>query len=756
MTRLTPMREKLSNSGNNGSITVYLTLMLLIMLSFVFTALEAARITSAKAYHVMVSEMASESLKGSYFFPLFEEYGLFAIDGGYGGTNTDIAKMTDFLTDKLEYSTFWTWRGLITAEHPRTIINSTETLLTSNTAGFASQIRDEVGFEGAELILSEFTDNAVVQNSETLDSLLEAQEAAMNASEEVSQQILKLMSCVDGVATTKTGLKVKKGQLVSSEEFLKCFGAGDMSYMKSTYGNPRIFNLASSYIVYPGEVGKRVVGDIEKCIEIQTNISVYEKETESLELKLRTLKNDEERDRELIKDVEEQIDSMDHLIKEYNKELKNLMDRIEEGYGMLDDTIKASKASVNEAMDAVNELAISQKGAASSILGYDNLVNSSAGLLTDGMQSYFEGEAKELKALIGYEGTGYDTGTMIQTLKSNKQFLENCSLPRFDKNNLPLMKECVQKVVNAAAHITYNGFYFDYGSIHTGEITGIDILERIEELLGGGVLKAIGIEEISERELSGTDLPSALGASISSGGLVDSMITELYLKNNFGCYTKQKDFTKLAYEREYIAFGRKNDKLNLEAMASKLYAFRFAMSLAAVLTDETRTNEAEALGRLIAGFTGLPPLIYVIKYLILTLWATAEALVEVCALFNGKAVPVFSEEGHVNFAELLLMSRPEIQNVASEFEDSGAPDYSLYLTFFSMFEDVNTRNLRALDLIQENIRYRFRDSFRIGNCITEVDFTMSVDFIQKFDTGFFNDEAYGLKYRTKMIYAEDS
>ena len=93
------------------------------MLSFVFTTLEAARITAAKSYLAMLSEMASDSLQGSYYYPLFSEYGLLAVEGGYGSTDLSKEKIDLFLNDLLEHSTEKTWRGLITANDPETETN---------------------------------------------------------------------------------------------------------------------------------------------------------------------------------------------------------------------------------------------------------------------------------------------------------------------------------------------------------------------------------------------------------------------------------------------------------------------------------------------------------------------------------------------------------------------------------------------------------------------------------------------------------
>ena len=66
-----------------GSITVFLSLVLVLLFSFILTALEAARITGATAYVSMVSQLAGDSFFASYYYPLFKEYGLFGVDAGY-------------------------------------------------------------------------------------------------------------------------------------------------------------------------------------------------------------------------------------------------------------------------------------------------------------------------------------------------------------------------------------------------------------------------------------------------------------------------------------------------------------------------------------------------------------------------------------------------------------------------------------------------------------------------------------------------
>ena len=65
-----------------GSITVFLSLILVLLFSFLMTTLEAARIQGAKAYLSMVSNLAGDSFLAGYYYPLFQDYRLFGVNAG--------------------------------------------------------------------------------------------------------------------------------------------------------------------------------------------------------------------------------------------------------------------------------------------------------------------------------------------------------------------------------------------------------------------------------------------------------------------------------------------------------------------------------------------------------------------------------------------------------------------------------------------------------------------------------------------------
>ncbi len=76
-----------------GSITVFASLSLLLVSSFLLTLLEAARVKGLDAYAAMQRENAMESVFSGYDRDLFEQYGIFLLDGSYGGQGLQISQI---------------------------------------------------------------------------------------------------------------------------------------------------------------------------------------------------------------------------------------------------------------------------------------------------------------------------------------------------------------------------------------------------------------------------------------------------------------------------------------------------------------------------------------------------------------------------------------------------------------------------------------------------------------------------------------
>lgn len=99
----------------SASSTVFLSLILLLVASLLFTLLEGTRINGLRASARMDSELVTESLLAEYCTPLMERYRLFLLDGSYGSGNLDSSaiqkRAADLMEDNLAENGFFTGRS---------------------------------------------------------------------------------------------------------------------------------------------------------------------------------------------------------------------------------------------------------------------------------------------------------------------------------------------------------------------------------------------------------------------------------------------------------------------------------------------------------------------------------------------------------------------------------------------------------------------------------------------------------------------
>ena len=67
-----------------GSITVFVSMILMLVLSVIFCFLESARVSGLRAYAKMDADLTGDSLLAEYSKPLWENYKLLFLDGSYG------------------------------------------------------------------------------------------------------------------------------------------------------------------------------------------------------------------------------------------------------------------------------------------------------------------------------------------------------------------------------------------------------------------------------------------------------------------------------------------------------------------------------------------------------------------------------------------------------------------------------------------------------------------------------------------------
>lgn len=87
------MKRKRRGLFRKGSVTVYLCLILLVMLSLISAALYSARLSAGRAALACAEEQGLYSMFSQYDQVLFEKYGLLFLDAGYGGEDLQLGRV---------------------------------------------------------------------------------------------------------------------------------------------------------------------------------------------------------------------------------------------------------------------------------------------------------------------------------------------------------------------------------------------------------------------------------------------------------------------------------------------------------------------------------------------------------------------------------------------------------------------------------------------------------------------------------------
>ena len=782
-----------------GSISVFLSLVLTLLFSFLLTTLEAARIRGATAYASMVTDLAGESFLASYYYPLFQNYRLFGVNAGdEEGFFSEEQLVNDIQTDVV-YGLEEQRGGLLEFRNTNVELCEVETMLSEEEKKFLAQIRQQAVLDGATLMLSELFPEQLFTEAGVIGTVYQKQEEALEVTANVTREILRLMEQVDGIKMSNNGISFdRNGRLQANNEFVKQIVPMELRPIRESYGNEEVYLTVADKFYRVDKAAGRVIEYLGRIAELNRKIDETNKRITEYQNSLDSLRRQLDAERSRLSEMEEPDDSVlleiqaaisnvlaaleqqQELLKEYKEQKKNLLEAAKGEYNSIVQKVNGVKRVLRQSLNIVKTLEEKQQNAKAAVSAYEVFLEGMKSKLSQEIYDVFEGELEQMKVYAGLEERGFSVAIIRQTLSGNYGILTGLSLSGFSERRLDRVGEEMEALVEGMKGYSTRGLWFMYGDIVVAEDTWENVMGALGELLTTGVLSLVGIsnDEVSDCELTGTDLPSAdnvaesvleeLAAGIEevSGLLKDGMgeflreavnyvldgtALELYSMKYFHSYGEETPVTKLKYEREYLIFGADKDKSNLLTMVLYLVAVRTLLCMVMMFGQPERMSQLESLGAGVVGFTGMPVLAAVVKYGVMLLWAVEEALVEVTALLQGKRIAVVGT-GTVSFSELLLINKEKIAQKAELLPAGLGAAYTDYLSLFSLTRGTKDKAYRAMDLIQENIRYRYNDSFRIRNVVTELAFCVKTEPKVLFDTGFFPEHAYEITCYEQIAY----
>lgn len=192
-----------------------------------------------------------------------------------------------------------------------------------------------------------------------------------------------------------------------------------------------------------------------------------------------------------------------------------------------------------------------------------------------------------------------------------------------------------------------------------------------------------------------------------------------YLYEKMGYFGHSKENTLLSCQLEFLAHGKDSDLGNMKSTAERLLKWRFADNVSRALSDgDLRSQALSAAGQLLAVILKAEfkqPVAESILYAC----AFLESISDVATIYGGGSIPLRKSGHHMSVAHVLNGSLYQNRG------DSGL-NYGQYLAGMILLVDEKTLNLRAMDVMEMDIRYHDgNENFCMDWCVERLEAEVS-------------------------------
>lgn len=784
------------STRKEGSITVFLSLIMLLVLSILMTTIEVARVSSFQVHTDRSLVAAMDSVLADFYYPLYDEYHVFALDGSYGTSSNDNVTIDDtkisaiamdymeytFTPDKnfneeihegLEYINIFDYFNLYGIKSKEVEVLDITTLLDYEGEYFRTQAVDYMKYqavgEGLDFILEALIP---IKESKTTQSIAKEKQKAEDSVSLLEENILELMSYIDGVNVGRKGIVVNKnGYLDIKNSFVKKFCPYYVSMASIGINNEWVFaSLKNEYI----DPYININNQISKVNGLKHTMSqLLEVETEYRFCKL--IDQDAIKDKGELKSLREKIKQLEREMEAYSREEDWYINSIRTENNNLKSLVNKTNISIESALIVIDKIISQQRLVTKDIEDYEVYLKGNKNELSaDLFNKLIEDMSSLSKYKEGQNEGKYNFSGMKETLLANKRLLDkisqsmNITIMISDSSTTNYMS-MLKSVKDLLGQYSFKNLRFDYTTMQK-PMESESFFNKIKSVLKDGVMNIVieDASKLSKKKIDSDSLPSAVlgikescdpvdmtsiikDSKLDSGmdtffsvseGFISSFtsldnikditndISEImlyiaYLDEHFGHYTYdalEETDKVLDYELEYILSGKTTDIQNINNIIMKMLLIRTMINLGTVMFHKETTMKASEIAALFLGFTGIPVLVSILKVLLLVILAVTESLVDVSAMLRGKNVPLLKrgDELQVSIEDLFSLSKSMIISKANNLSDSTKGlnfGYKEYLYLFLLLENNKTKSYRAMDLIQENLQIIYEDTFYIKNCI---------------------------------------
>ena len=688
-----------------GSVSLFTAMVFLLVASVITMTIRSARVHGARVMVRTASSMALDSVFAEYNCQLFSQFGVLLFDGRLGQDKVSKEALAGRLGNYMEYN-LDTDKGLYFSDSVDlygidTKGVSVDRLIMATEHGGLLWQDMAVDYEkyakpinlAAEYLGYEDTNREARAVQEISDKIVECTERILK----INRKARLLVSLVDGVKCPEEGIDYMR--LETEENFVKKFCP-----MEAAYDNLRI-----NHIIVSGEIAGKVQNPLEWLRNVR--LSVVSGDSRS---------------------AKEELDKIGRLAGDCLERIRST--------NMMEDFIGSDMAELN-----------------ADIADVDGLISGNSEVLSD---EALKGLTEELTHMEKYREVMADEICDVDAVKQavmrngavlERVIKETAAINVYADSEKVLAQ--LSELEKSIKEYSFDGLEFNYSSL--GKSTeDTSILDSLSGFLESGVLAIVMPEgkAVSDRTVprlpdsasnvcGKTEDTSLLTAGADTATLLaKNIIYTEYVMDNFSSFMDEGGRTVPDYEVEYIICGESTDKKNLTETVLRIAALRSGVNMVYLMTDSEKKEEAYSLAVSMAGATGMEPVIRLLQYTFLYLWAFAEGLSDVRRLFAGEKIePVKSEDTwNLSFDKLLSL---DFKSNSDKEKNSKGMDYEMFLRLLLYMESDSLKAAYTMDLVEFYMIMNYDKKFRLKDYVYGMEISA----------------AYGLKglsqsYKEKSVY----
>ncbi|TCT11649.1 hypothetical protein EDC18_1168 [Natranaerovirga pectinivora] len=345
------------NSKQEGSITVFLSLIIVLLLAIVATTVETTRIHIARLHIERSLNSAMHSVLAEFDSNLLDEYGIITLDATYGSNEIDTSLMSDRVNYYLQHS-FQPQKDLKESNVFFSLINNSinngnyldlyglnvkdieiynlTSIVDKNTEIFKYQILEDMKFRGPGIVVEEFLGklNLVSKASKTAEVIQNKAELDTKV-EQVGKTYIRLMELIDGIEFIHNSIDFYNNKVSIAPYYVKKLNSNYISWDTIT-NNPQINESFKGELYQIGNEG--LYSEIQNLLQGKTNYYNLKRDIGNLQ-------------REISR-KEEEITNIEEEKRMEEKNLNDLWDVLDE-LEMEDENYKVTMQQIGELEDIV-------------------------------------------------------------------------------------------------------------------------------------------------------------------------------------------------------------------------------------------------------------------------------------------------------------------------------------------------------------------------------------------------------------------